>query len=427
MFKSDTTKKIAENTIYQMIGKIISMSITIMAVLIITRIYGREGYGEFSLMQSWPALFFIIVDFGINAIAAKDLSKDWSLAPKYFGNLILLRLFFALFIIVPLSIALIFFPYSEGLKIGIALSLFLLITQALYTTTNVFFQVKLRYDLSTLGYLFGYVLNFFLILIFSYFKAPIMWISFTYVIGGFITFLKSYEFIVKKLEVKPDFTIDTKLWKNLFIAALPLGLMFIFSQISFKEDAIMLSLLPLPAKYNLNATETVAVYALPYKVFEVALVVPTFFMNAVYPVMLNKMHEGKEKLKDIFVKSLGFLILSGVMVGFLGYFTAPIIVKFLGGEGFDQSIWVLRVLVGFIVLYYLTSPLSWMVVTLNQQGRLPKVYLISALFNFVCNFIFIPKYSFYGAAIVTQLSEFIILIILIFEVFRAWRINYAEK
>ena len=102
-FKSNTTTKIAANTIYQVIGKVISMSITMLAVIIITRTYGREDYGAFSLMQSWPALFFVIVDFGINAVAARELSKDWSKANKYLGNILVIRFLFSLLLVVLLS------------------------------------------------------------------------------------------------------------------------------------------------------------------------------------------------------------------------------------------------------------------------------------------------------------------------------------
>jgi len=42
-----------------------------LAVAIIIRAYGKEGYGAFSLMQTFPALFFVIVDFGINAYCGK--------------------------------------------------------------------------------------------------------------------------------------------------------------------------------------------------------------------------------------------------------------------------------------------------------------------------------------------------------------------
>ncbi|KKS20461.1 MAG: hypothetical protein UU79_C0001G0115 [candidate division WWE3 bacterium GW2011_GWE1_41_72] len=42
---SGTSKKIAANTIYQLIGKIVSLGITVLATVIITRTYGREIYG----------------------------------------------------------------------------------------------------------------------------------------------------------------------------------------------------------------------------------------------------------------------------------------------------------------------------------------------------------------------------------------------
>ena len=91
LLSSSTSKKIAANTLYQLIGKVVSMSITILATIIVTRAYGREGFGEFSLMQNFPALFFIIVDFGINAIATREISQNWEKSVKYFANVLFLR------------------------------------------------------------------------------------------------------------------------------------------------------------------------------------------------------------------------------------------------------------------------------------------------------------------------------------------------
>jgi O-antigen/teichoic acid export membrane protein len=158
---SEITKKIASNTIYQVIGKVITMSVTILATIIITRMYGREGYGAFNLMQTFPALFFIIVDFGLNAIAVKEFSENYEKAEKYFGNILLLRLLLSVIVMLVAGALLIFFPYASGLKNGIFLALLLIITQALFTTTNIIFQVKLRYDLSTIGLVSGSILTLF--------------------------------------------------------------------------------------------------------------------------------------------------------------------------------------------------------------------------------------------------------------------------
>jgi len=422
---SSTTKKIASNTIYQIIGKIFSLSITILTTLIITRFYGREGYGAFSLMQNWPALFFIIVDFGINAIATRELSKDFSNANKVIGNIFLIRVLLSLFFILILGIGLAFFPYSSDLIFGIRLGLVIILTQSLFTTTNIIFQVKLRYDYATLGYIFGYVAILGMVLVFSLLKFNVMWVNFSYVIGGFITFLVNIRFL-NKLGVYPDLTLDKRICKELLVESLPLGIMFIFSQINFRSDSILLSVLPIPEKYGLNNTESVAVYSLPYKIFDVALVVPTFFMNSVYPVLVRHMQEGKERLKDTFLKSMKFLFLSGIGCGILGFVFSPLAINFLGGSEFTQSILVLRILVSGLVLYYLTQPIAWLVVTLGKQKYLPYIYFVSTLINVGSNLYFIPRYSFYASSVITHVSEFSILIMLILSARKAWKDKYVS-
>ncbi len=412
--------KIAKNTLYQLIGKVVSMSVTVLIVFIVTRSYGREGYGSFSLMQTWPALFYVVVDFGLNAIATRELSKDWSKVSEYFGNILLIRLVFSFVIMLLLTFALGLFPYSSWLKSGIILSLSLILTQALFSCTNIIFQVKLRYDLSVLGNLLGYAIILVLSLLFSFIKADVRFVSFSYVIGGLATFVINMIF-VSRIGVKINLRFDRRVVRYLLLSSLPLGLMFVFSQINFKADSIMLSFLKLPARFGLNNIESVGVYALPYKVFEVALVVPTFLMNSVFPVMVNKMEKSREDLKILFRKAVQTLVLCALAASIAGIILAPQIVAVLGGAEFGQSVLVLRILLSGLVVFYTTQPFAWLLVTLDSQKYLPYIYLISALFNVLANYIFIPKYSFLGSSVITVVSELLILFMLIFSAQKAWR------
>src|SRR3990167_3130755 len=421
---SDTTVKIASNTIYQVVGKVVSMSVTILATILGVKAYGRESYGEFNLMQTFPALFFVIVDFGLNAIATRDLAGDWSKAEKYLGNILLLRTGLALLIMLITAVSLIFFPYSPALKLGIYLSLFLILTQALYATTNVVFQVKLRYDLSTIGYVTGSIIILLSVLLLTYFRAPVMWVNFSYVVGGLVTFVINV-FYIKRLGVRVKFAYDKDLVRFLFIQSLPLGLMFIFSQVNFKVDSIFISILNLPARYGLNNTESVGVYGLPYKVFEVSLVVPTFFMNAAYPVLVRHMNEGEVRLKNTFFKSITILASMGISASILGIILAPLAIEILGGSQFSQSVEVLKILFLGLVVFYLTQPLSWLIVTLGRQKFLPYIYLVSAVFNVSANIYFIPRYSFYASSVITWISELLILFMLLFFTHKAWKEKYA--
>lgn len=424
--KSKTAKKIASNTIYQIIGKAFTMTVTVIITILVTRNYGRIGYGEFNIMQTFPALFFIVVDFGINAIATRELSSDWQKAEEYFSNILGIRIVLSLALILFAAFALMFFPYSSGLKFGAQIGLLLILTQALFTTTNIIFQVKLRYDYSTIGLIVGY----FIIAGFSYLATElswnVMWVNFSYVIGGLVTFLVNLYF-VQKLGVRIGLNFDSKLWKFLFLQSWPLGLMFVFSQINFKSDVLLLSILNLPDNLGLNNTESVALYGLPYKIFEVSLVVPTFFMNSVYPVFVRHMHEGEARLKESFMNSMKVLFAGGILVGLGGYIFAPWIIDVLGGSQFTQSVDVLRILLAGMFIFYLTQPISWLIVTLSKQKYLPIIYFASAAFNLFLNFILIPRYSFYASAYLTWMSEILIFVLLVFAAHKAWRLYYAEN
>jgi len=426
VFKSELTRRIAGNTFYQLAGKTISMVITIFATVLVTRMYGREGYGEFSLMQNFPALFFIIVDFGFNAIVIREISNNLAKAKDYISNILLIRIVMSLFLGIFCYVLLRFFPYSEQLRFGIYLSLVLILTQALYATTNIIFQVKLRYDLSAIGYIAGSVLVLVLVLLFSYLRLSIVWVSFAYVLGGLLTFFVNALLANKLAPVFSfRFKVDPIVCKYLIIQSLPLGLMFIFSQINFKADSILLSILKLPSHINLSNTEAVGIYSLPYKMFEVSLVIPTFFMNAVYPVLVSRMVESKEKLKSTFFKSYSVLFGFGTIVSALGILFAPLAIDVLGGANFSQSVNVLRLLMVGNFVFYLTSPLAWLIVTLGKQKYLPGIYLVSAVFNVAANLVFIPRYAFFASSVITWISELLILALLSFFTLKAWKLKYA--
>lgn len=418
------------NTTVQLIAKFVSMSLTVLATILITRAFGKEGYGQFSLMQTLPALFYILADFGLNTTTLKRIGQNEEqaeeLAQKYYSVVLTLRILLSLLFVVALNIISIFLPYTTFLKTGILLSSTLILTQALYSSTNLIFQYKQRYDLSSIGYIAGSFLTIFLVVLFIKTGLDIRLLSFTYVLGGTLTFVVNSQ-LLRKLNYKTLIRFDPGIAKTLLAGSLPLGLMFVFSQINFKADTILLSVLNLPAGLKLSSLQSVAVYALPYKVFEVALVLPTFFMNATYPLFVAKLAQGEVEFKKMFFKTLQYMLGLGILTSAALYFTAPLIVAVLGGGQFSQSVDVLKVLSVGLFIFFLTQPISYLIVTLEKQRYLPAIYLTSAIFNVSANLAFIPKFSFYASAYITWISEGLILLMLTFFAVKSWREHYAPK
>lgn len=420
-------KSIVYNTSAQLIAKFVSMTLTILATILITRAFGKEGYGQFSLMQTLPALFYILADFGLNTTALKRIGgDDKERTQKYYQTVLGLRLLLSLVFIVVLNIITLFLPYSSFLKTGILMSSLLILTQALYSSTNLIFQYRQRYDLSSFGYIGGSIVTILLVVTFIKLGLDIRLLSFTYVLGGTVTFFVNAR-LLGKLGYGTSLKLNIDVAKGLLTSSLPLGLMFIFSQINFKADTILLSLLKLPSTVGLNNIESVAIYSLPYKIFEVALVLPTFFMNATYPIFVRKFKENREKFNEIFFKTVKYMLALGLTTSATLYLLAPLVVKILGGQEFVQSAGVLKILSMGLFIFFLTQPISYLIVTLDKQKYLPAIYLISAVFNVSANLVLIPKFSFYASAYITWVSEGLILLMLTFFAIKSWREHYASK
>ena len=144
------------------------------------------------------------------------------------------------------------------------------------------------------------------------------------------------------------------------------------------------------------------IYNIAYSVFQSALVLPAFIMNSYYPLMLKS-------LGGIRYVGLGLLGLSLFGSGVTLIF-APVIIKILTGSGFTGSIQVLQILSMGFPAYFLSSLLMWLLITKGQYKSMFLLYTLGTVFNIILNLVFIPKYSFFAAATVTVISEYLILV-----------------
>lgn len=416
-----TQKRVALNVFAQLIGKSLTAATTFLITALITRKLGEAGYGEFTLIMAFPALFYIISDFGLNAIVARELAGEEVKTKKYLQALVTLRLLIATLLVLIALIALSFLPYSSIIKMGIVIALLTIFTQALYTTANVIFQVNLRYDLSVIASTFSSLVVVILVILIAQRISDnsLLLLVGSYVVGGILMVAISFA-LTQRLGGRIGLSFNVQLMKNLFLASLPLGLTIVFGQINTKADIFLISLLQLPHSYGLTTEETMGVYGLGYKVFEVILVFPTFFMNAVYPVMIRHKKESMEKLKSTFIKSTSILFGLGVLSAIFSFILAPFIIMIVGGKGFDQSIMALRLLSLGLPVFFLTAPIQWYLISLDKQRILPLIYLTGAVFNVLFNLILIPKFSYQASAVLTWGSEIVILLFLIRYCFKFW-------
>jgi O-antigen/teichoic acid export membrane protein len=171
----------------------------------------------------------------------------------------------------------------------------------------------------------------------------------------------------------------------------------------------------LHASLGLSQEEAVALYGMAYRVFENLLVLPAFLMNAVYPIMLQTVTEGADHLARLMWKVLLASVVGSLLLAAVIWWLAPDIIAILSRHNsqFEPSIAALRWLMVGLPFFFVSNILVWTIVTLDHKRWLPLAYAVAGVFNVSLNVWLIPQYGFMAAAIITGLTELVILAILI--------------
>ena len=393
--------KIAGNTLIQLVGRLIGAGTTFIITLIVARTYGVTGYGEFTKIVTYVSVFYLIVDFGLNAV--------WLHVPKSnFLPLLITRLLWS-FVLVFIALSLLPFltirtgtqeGFTPNVIIGIIVLIPTIITQGIFTSCNALFQQALRYDRSVIAASLGSITTLALMYLMSRMSAPIHVLLAGYTIGGVVMVicagLLGSRYVHASSFRASEFISEGK---TLMLRSVPLGLTLILSLIQFKADIFLLTLY--------RTTTDVGVYGLATKFFEFPLAVPIFVMNAVYPLLIKKQDDQAKLIEHL----RNWLLISAVGIAAVCIVASPLLI--LIDDAFAASIVPFRILSGLLPVFYMTALYIWVLIARKRQWALVWVYAIGTALNIGLNMVFIPRFGVVAAALVTGMSEIVVLTLLL--------------
>ena len=402
-------KKIFLNTLYQSIGKAATALITIATTAVLSRNLGGAGFGDFAKITVFVGFFYLLADFGFNAIFLKE-SQDFKTFKIDLSRLFGLRIMLAGILMLIAIVSGQLLPsfgkdsgFSTTVKIGIAIFSLTIFLQALITCANAAFQFRLRYDRSVISTVVGSLAGLILVLLFRENLTVVLAVvivafaNLTAFIVAFMFLGRSYGF------VNPIF--DTNYIKGLFLKSWPLGLTLVFNVLYFRLDIIILALF--------RSSSEVGFYGLAYRIFENLIALPIFFVNALYPIWLADFAKDRKKFLLTFKTSILILAAGSLVVAGLIFLLANFLVLLIGGVDFRPAGQLLQILLLGLPLFYLSAIFMWFLIVIGRQKLLPLIYGGGAVVNIGLNLIFIPKFGAAGAAAITVVAEFLILALLV--------------
>ncbi|HRY59884.1 MAG TPA: flippase [Patescibacteria group bacterium] len=395
------TRRVALNTIIQVIGKAITTVISVVMLAYLARYLGVNGYGDYTTVFAFLGFFSIIADMGFFTVAVREMAKNPDDSEKIMGNIFTLRIFFAIIFLVVASVVGYLVPaYSASVKLSIFIgsffSLFVLCNQLFVSI----FQVKLRMDKMVISDVIGRITLFIMVMVSINMKLSLEYFILANVIANLVMFLASYIMSKRFFSFKLKF--DKKYCAHILKEAIPLGIIIVLGLIYFKIDTIMLSIM--------KDSNAVGIYGAPYKILEILITIPAMFMGSVFPLAAKYLKDGDSRFVNSFHTSFDFMsiMVFPILVGIL-FIARPLVILVLGVE-FTASITVLQILIFAVFIIFFSNIFNYFILASSLQKKLVWVYITSVLINICGNLLLIPYYSYIGSSFLTVFTELFVCI-----------------
>ncbi len=374
--------------------------------LLYLRVLGPEDAGRYALAITVYVLAEIVTNFGLNLLTAREVARRPEDASRYLVNSIVLRLGLWLLAIPALA------AYARFMaSVGHALDFSTLFAMGLFfaamipshlnaAVTSVFqglermvtpaivtiFSTLLTVSLGALALVLGYGFV-------GMAGAAIItnWLTF-----ALLTWLAAREGIGFRAP------ISLPLVRTMALISLPLMLNHLLQTVFFKIDILLLE--------PLQGEVVVGWYSSAYKWIDALLIVPSYLTMALFPLMSRRAANDPAGLTTAYLGTLRWLLAVSLPVAVATtYLAEPLIGLLAGNDYLPHGAKALQVMIWFLPFSFVNGVTQYVLIALNRQRWITLSFALAATFNLVANLYVIPIWSYPGAAVVTILSEIVLM------------------
>jgi len=400
-FDNKTLKQtVFKNTFWLAIAEVVQKGVGFLVVIWLARHFGPAIYGQWAFALSFVALFAIFADFGFGTLTVREIARDKSKTSQYIDNIVAMKLILGLITLGLVALVIQFL----GKETQVVKLVYFLGIYAVVSTFSSFFQSifraneKMQYEticraiqsLSLLGLVAFFILN----------KGSILTISYAYIgaalIGAIISLGAIWRYF-SKFFLKIDFKICREILKE----AWPFALSAIAILIYYRIDTVMLGVF--------KENEAVGYYNAAYNIILLIITGVSLLVIATFPTLSNFYKYSIEKFKKNINLFFQLIFLTSFPLIILIFFLAkPIINVVYGKEFVEFSPVILQILIWSVLILYNYAIFAIGLSASDKQRTYLKGVILGATFNTLTNLVVIPKYSYYGAATTTVLTEIVV-------------------
>lgn len=390
-------------------GRVATLGLQLVAFALVAADLGPAGVGAYTFAVAFYSLFAYVTNFGVRAIAMRDIAQQPERERDLVTNLFYLRVLAGGAAYGVLVVVLLLGGYS-GIERQAALVTGVLLVVLALESFQVILEVRLRMGwVSIAGVVQGAVLagGSSAVAASGGGVVAFLWVFVASNVANFA--------IVATVALRQSGRLHWRprpgVWWALARAAVLLGLAQLCITLYYRLDLLILA--------AIKPEDDVGQYGAAYRVLETFVVVPSLAMTVLTPVIAASVVAGKEVLQRRYGHLLHLIAILSFPVAVAGLLTAsrvfPAVPGFAEFGGGGDALAILAVAAPCI---FFGTALSAVLVSGHEQGRLLGVSFAGLLVNLALNVALIPPFSYRGAAVATSITEIVVVTGLVLSIRR---------
>ncbi|OGE79399.1 MAG: hypothetical protein A2751_05185 [Candidatus Doudnabacteria bacterium RIFCSPHIGHO2_01_FULL_46_14] len=361
---------------------------------------GPDGFGKYSLVMAFYAIFFLFIDFGISRYFIKKVGEDGGQTPLYLGNFFIAQFFsslviFALFLILPKI-----FGYEADVARAMIIAAVGLLLASMSIPFTALVQAAQRIHILAVIYFVDTILKaaWFTFAILSHKDIEFLfWILVVVGASDLVVFA-----IATRLIARPKIQAHRQILREMILYGISFAMLVGFETLIAKADVVI-------QKHFLDY-DAVGLYSAAYRFLDFLTFLPAVVAISLFPYFSAQKDIDSSDNRDMSEKIHRFLLAVAVPLGVGSTVLASNIILTSFGPGYEGAILPFRILIWstVITLFYGVANVVMQVKALKTAIF---ILLSSTLFNIAGNIVLIPRYGIMASAWLTVLSYILVAVL----------------
>jgi O-antigen/teichoic acid export membrane protein len=372
--------------------------------LVYLRLLGRTDVGSYQFLVVFTTYLDTLIDFGLNALVAREVSCGRVSAAAAFRAVNQLRLGLWLVGLVP--VAVVYGPLrpatslsADGALAGWVFYLALLPSVLAKTATGVLWAAE-RLELSAGVSVLSTVIRTALGAVVLFGGLGLVGLAAASLATNVVSALALWRLAAAQPAPSEAIPLETGGTRSTawLAESWPLFVNQLLQGLFFKVDALLLP--------GLAGNAAAGVYAAAYKVSEGAGIVSSSFTLALFPRLARAIDSaGAYRLGLRVLLQVAFPLAAGIAL-----LAEPIVAVVGGRDYLPDSAIALAILICYLPLSYTNGLTQYVLIAAGRQRLLTGAFVVALVFNVAANLVLIPRFGYVGAAWVTVASEVVLLV-----------------